>query len=151
MPRALLSALVMSCLASVARLGWLLPRKIMEAAWRQVRGLGIVPSAPATDVGKLSGGNQQKVLIGKWLHQRPEILILDEPTVGVDVHAKSEIYAVLRGLKAEGTALLVVSSDLEEVIAIADRILVMCSGKVQGIYDAASVTRHEIITHVGGA
>ena len=90
------------------------------------------------------------MLIGKWLQRRPEIFILDEPTVGVDVGAKSEVYAILRHLKAAGTAVLVVSSDMEEVMAISDRIMVMREGRVQGIYDAGTVSEHEIVAHVGG-
>jgi ABC-type sugar transport system ATPase subunit len=116
----------------------------------QISDLSITPATPSKEVGKLSGGNQQKVLIGKWLQRRPEIFILDEPTVGVDVGAKSEVYAILRRLKAAGTAVLVVSSDMEEVMAIADRIMVMREGRVQGIYDAGTVSEHEIVAYVGG-
>jgi ABC-type sugar transport system ATPase subunit len=81
-------------------------------------------------VQQLSGGNQQKVLLGKWLDLRPRVLMLDEPTVGVDVGAKAEIYAALRAERSRGMAILVVSSDLEEVMAIADRIVVMAEGRV---------------------
>jgi ABC-type sugar transport system ATPase subunit len=142
--------LVMASLRTFASFGLLSRRKIADAAARQIESLNILPPHANIDVGKLSGGNQQKVLIGKWLIARPQILILDEPTVGVDVHAKSEIYAVLRKLKSEGTALLVVSSDMEEVMMIADRIMVMCAGRVQGIYDSGAVTQQQIIAYAGG-
>jgi ABC-type sugar transport system ATPase subunit len=81
----------------------------------------------------------------------PRILILDEPTVGVDIGAKAEVYEILRALRASGTAILVVSSDMEEVMTIADRIMVMRAGRVEGIYDADNVTQREIVEHVGGA
>ena len=142
--------LVMSILSAVSRFGWLLRRRMARRAADQISELSITPATPSKEVGKLSGGNQQKVLIGKWLQRRPEILILDEPTVGVDVGAKSEVYAILRRLKAAGTAVLVVSSDMEEVMAISDRIMVMREGQVQGIYDAGTVSEHEIVAHVGG-
>ena len=143
--------LVMAILAQISRLGFIRRRQMSDAASRQISGLNIVPANPQRAVRKLSGGNQQKVLIGKWLQKRPEILILDEPTVGVDVGAKSEVYAILRSLRAAGTAVLVVSSDMEEVMAISDRIMVMRAGRVQGIYDASMVLEHEIVAHVGGA
>jgi ABC-type sugar transport system ATPase subunit len=141
--------LVMAILGLVSKFGLLLTRQVASAANKQIVNLGIVPANPHKEVRKLSGGNQQKVLIGKWLQRHPEILILDEPTVGVDVGAKSEVYAILRRLRAAGAAVLVVSSDMEEVMAISDRIMVMNAGRVQGIYDAGKVTEHEIVAHVG--
>ncbi|GAA3129460.1 L-arabinose transport system ATP-binding protein [Kribbella aluminosa] len=89
------------------------------------------PSAEQ-QVRKLSGGNQQKVVLARWLAREPDLLILDEPTRGVDVGAKAEIYAVINELAADGTAILIVSSELPEVIALADRILVMREGRLAG-------------------
>ena len=91
--------------------------------------------------GYLSGGNQQKVLLAKWLARQPRILIVDEPTRGVDVGAKADIYRILRDLAESGMALLVVSSDLPEVLALAHRILVMSEGRVAGELDAADCHR----------
>jgi ABC-type sugar transport system ATPase subunit len=142
--------LVMAILGLVSRLGLLRRRPMARAAARQIADLRILPPNARAEVRKLSGGNQQKVLIGKWLQKLPDILILDEPTVGVDVGAKSEVYAILRKLRAAGTAVLVVSSDMEEVMAISDRIMVMRAGRVQGIYEAGSVAEHEIVAYVGG-
>jgi ribose transport system ATP-binding protein/rhamnose transport system ATP-binding protein len=85
----------------------------------------------------LSGGNQQKVLLARWLVESPRLLIVDEPTRGIDVGSKSEIYSLLRGLAEAGTALLVVSSDLPEVLALAHRIVVMAEGRITGELDAA--------------
>ena len=79
---------------------------------------------------KLSGGNQQKVVLGRWLARRPKVLILDEPTRGVDVGAKAEIYRLIAELAREGIALLVISSEMPELLGVADRILVMAGGRV---------------------
>jgi len=97
----------------------------------------------------MSGGNQQKVLVGKWLSRKPKILILDEPTVGVDVGAKAEIYAILRRERELGAAVLVVSSDLEEVMTLADRIGVMVSGRLAAIHDAGAVQIEDIVREMG--
>jgi ribose transport system ATP-binding protein/rhamnose transport system ATP-binding protein len=83
-------------------------------------------------VGLLSGGNQQKVVLAKWLAAQPRVLIVDEPTRGVDVATKAEIYALMRELAHEGLAILVISSDLPEVLTISDRILVMRAGILAG-------------------
>ncbi|MFW8637524.1 ATP-binding cassette domain-containing protein, partial [Cribrihabitans pelagius] len=80
----------------------------------------------------LSGGNQQKVVLAKWLASQPEILLLDEPTRGVDVGAKAEIYAILKDLAAQGMSMIVVSSELPELITLSDRMLVMSDHKIQG-------------------
>jgi ABC-type sugar transport system ATPase subunit len=96
-------------------------------------------------VGDLSGGNQQKVLIAKWLAMRPRILIVDEPTRGVDVGARSEIYRILRELSAQGMALLVVSSDLPEVLALADRIVVMADGRTVGELAGAAAKEEDVL------
>jgi ABC-type sugar transport system ATPase subunit len=142
--------LVMAILRFVSRFGLLGRHRMSIAAGRQISDLNIIPADPHGQVRNLSGGNQQKVLIGKWLQNRPQILILDEPTVGVDVGAKSEVYAILRRLRDAGTAVLVVSSDMEEVMAISDRIMVMRDGRVQGIYEAGTVSEHDIVALVGG-
>ena len=94
-------------------------------------------------VGLLSGGNQQKVVLAKWLASKPRVLIVDEPTRGVDVGTKAEIYALMRELAKSGLAILVISSDLPEVLTISDRILVMRSGRLAGEipFDEASEER----------
>jgi ribose transport system ATP-binding protein len=80
--------------------------------------------------GTLSGGNQQKVVLAKWLAVKPKVLLLDEPTRGIDINAKSEIYALIDQLASEGLAVVMVSSELEEIFAISDRIVVMCEGRL---------------------
>jgi ABC-type sugar transport system ATPase subunit len=143
--------LAMAALDMFSKFGLLRRRRMASAAALQIASLSINPADPHIETRKLSGGNQQKVLIGKWLMRKPRILILDEPTVGVDVGAKAEVYGILRALKAEGTAILIVSSDMEEVMAIADKIMVMRAGRVEGVYDAQNVTEREIVERVGGA
>ena len=119
-------------------------RSCAAPAWSRPAGasissLSIQPPDGTRPVNLLSGGNQQKVLVGKWLIRAPRILILDEPTVGVDVGAKAEIYAILRRERDRGAAVLVVSSDLEEVMTVADRIGVMVSGRLVAVHDADAV------------
>ncbi|MCY3806208.1 MAG: ATP-binding cassette domain-containing protein [bacterium] len=94
---------------------------------------------------ELSGGNQQKSLFARWLVQNPRLFLADEPTRGVDVGAKRSIYDLLVGLASEGMAVLVVSSELEEVLGIAHRILVMRAGRLVGELDGAAATRTEVM------
>ncbi|WP_188394092.1 sugar ABC transporter ATP-binding protein [Mesorhizobium sp. SARCC-RB16n] len=141
--------LVMSALGRYRRFGLLDRRKMADASRRSVSSLDIQPPDGDKQVRLLSGGNQQKVLIGKWLSLSPRLIILDEPTVGVDVGAKAEIYAMLRAERDRGAAVLVVSSDIEEVMTIADRVAIMVAGKLTAVHDADKVTRAEIIRDIG--
>lgn len=111
--------------------------RVAAATARFVQSLRIATPNLRRRVRFLSGGNQQKVLLARWLLRNPSVLIVDEPTRGVDVGAKAEIYRILRGLASAGTALLVVSSDLPEVLALAHRIVVMADGSISGELDAA--------------
>lgn len=103
-----------------------------------------------TEVGKLSGGNQQKVMLAKWLETRPRVLIFDEPTRGIDVGAKAEVHAIIRQLASEGVAILVISSDLPEVLALADRVLVMREGRQAGILPIEEATQERVIAMAAG-
>ena len=127
----------------------LLGTRVRAAARRWIAALDVQPPDPGRTVRLLSGGNQQKVLLGKWLDMQPRVLILDEPTVGVDVGAKAEIYATLRVERARGMAILVVSSDLEEVMAIADRIVVMAAGRITRSTSAAQTNAAELVRDFG--
>ena len=103
--------------------------------------LRVKASGPGQVVGQLSGGNQQKVVLGKWLARQPRVLILDEPTRGVDVGARSEIYALMDQLAGQGVAILMISSDMEEVLGMSDRVLVMHEGRLAGSLGRADMAR----------
>lgn len=96
-------------------------------------------------IGNLSGGNQQKVMIGRWLATSPKILILDEPTRGIDVGAKSEIYAIMNQLAKQGMSIIMISSELPEIINMSDRIYVMCNGRITGCLNHDEVTQERIM------
>ena len=98
-------------------------------------------------VGSLSGGNQQKVVISKWLLRDCDILIFDEPTRGIDVGAKSEIYKLMNQLAAEGKSIIMISSDMPELLRMSDRVVVMCEGRVTGELDIAEATQEKIMTY----
>lgn len=104
----------------------------------------------AQECGSLSGGNQQKVVLAKWVHTDPKILILDEPTRGVDIGAKKEIYNVINDMAAKGVAVIMVSSELPEVLGMSDRIMVVREGKVMGIIDGKDADQSKIMTLATG-
>jgi ribose transport system ATP-binding protein len=108
-------------------------------AGRYVARLGIRTPSLVTPVGRLSGGNQQKVVLAKWLATEPDVLILDEPTVGVDIATRTEIAGLVRGLADQGKAVLVISSELAEILALADRILVVRDGRIHRSVGRADV------------
>lgn len=99
-----------------------------------------------TKIGSLSGGNQQKVIIGRWLLTKPEILMLDEPTRGIDVGAKFEIYQLILDLANRDKGVIIISSEMPELLGITDRILVMSNGRAAGIVDTKTTTQHEILS-----
>jgi putative multiple sugar transport system ATP-binding protein len=96
-------------------------------------------------VGHLSGGNQQKVVLGKWLFTEPDLLILDEPTRGIDVGAKFEIYGIIHQLASEGRGVIVISSELPELLGISDRIYAICEGVVTGVLDRAEANQERLM------
>ena len=98
-----------------------------------------------TKAANLSGGNQQKVVLAKWLSLNPRLLIFDEPTRGIDVGAKAEIYQLMRDLAESGVAIMMISSDMEEILGESDRIAVMHEGKITGIVDRADATEEAIM------
>ena len=118
-------------------------RKIIEG---NISALQIKPNRPMMNVESLSGGNQQKVMIGKWLNTKPKVLIIDEPTCGVDVGTKLEIHKLLRELANEGVAVILISSDLTEIMAISDRIMVMRQGHIVDTLDSSDATMEKILS-----
>ncbi|MFD0802569.1 ATP-binding cassette domain-containing protein, partial [Streptomonospora algeriensis] len=125
-------------LALQASRGWMRPlpqRMRSELVERYISALRVRPAAPDTPVGALSGGNQQKVLLGRWLIMQPRLLILDEPTRGIDVGAKAEVQRLVAAQAAEGTAVLFVSSELEEVLRLSHRVVVLRDRRVINTLD----------------
>jgi ribose transport system ATP-binding protein len=125
-------------------------RKSAVAARRVVREFGIKTPSIDAAVGTLSGGNQQKVLIGRWLESEPEVVILEEPTRGVDIAAKRDIHELLSQMAARGAGLMIASSDLAELMALCDRILVLHEGSIVGDLKTAGATQESIIALASG-
>ncbi len=121
-------------------------KKEDEASKSYMKSMSIKATSTKQQLRYLSGGNQQKVSIAKNLLTKPKILILDEPTRGVDVGARKEIYDLINELKKEGISIVVVSSDIPEVLGISDRILVMHEGKISGFMDIKEATQEKIMT-----
>jgi rhamnose transport system ATP-binding protein len=124
---------------------WLRFKAESLLARKFIRDLGIKASGPEAPGGSLSGGNQQKVSVARWLATRPKLLILDEPTQGVDVGAKSEIHKIIRGLAREGLAVLMISSDLGEVLGMSDRIAVMRGGRLVEWIEKENADAHSVM------
>jgi len=139
-----------TCLDDVSRGGVLSGRRDRALAARLAGDLRVKASSTEMAVGTLSGGNQQKVVLARWLARRPKVLILDEPTRGVDVGAKAEIYRLIRQIAADGVAVLVISSELPEVLGLSDRVLVMREGRLVGELDGAQAQEHEVIAMATG-
>jgi ribose transport system ATP-binding protein len=135
-------------LPSLDRLSWLrivsLPRE-KELAQTMCGRLNVRAPSTRQTVELLSGGNQQKVVLAKWLSRSPRLLILDEPTRGVDVGAKTEIYALMDQLACQGVAILMISSDLEEILGMSDRVLVMHQSQLAGEIQRAAMTEEAIM------
>ncbi|WP_104043587.1 sugar ABC transporter ATP-binding protein [Arthrobacter sp. ZGTC412] len=128
-----------------ARAGHLNEEAERDAAREQIAALELRPSDPDRPARTLSGGNQQKILLARWLVHGTPVLLLDEPTRGVDVGARSEIYALIRRLAAAGTAMIVVSSEIEEVLGLADKVLVIDDGKVLTQTKASDIDEHGVL------
>ena len=131
-------------------IGFLNDRKIEEYAGQCVRDFGVVTPSVHQDVNNLSGGNQQKVLLGSWFGIQPKLLIVDEPTKGVDVGAKSDIYKLLRNLAERGVGILMISSDLSEVLGLSDRILVMKNGRIASELSREEATEENVVAIASG-
>jgi len=128
-----------------ARAGIVQTQRSIENAKFQKSRLGIRAPSVHVKTGALSGGNQQKVVLAKWLSMNPRVLICDEPTRGVDIGAKNEIYKMLRGLADAGVAILMISSDMEEVIGVSDRIAVMHEGSISGLLDRSEFSEQSVL------
>ncbi|HIX65195.1 MAG TPA: sugar ABC transporter ATP-binding protein [Candidatus Anaerotruncus excrementipullorum] len=126
-------------------LGFINLKKCVQLAQESIKRLAIKTPSIKTPISSLSGGNQQKVLFARWLLTEPEILLLDEPTRGIDVGAKYEIYSIIADLAAQGKCIIMISSEMPELIGMADRIMVMCEGKKAGELEGDAINEEEIM------
>ena len=129
----------------LSRLGFLARVARQRLASMIVKLYDVRPPTPDLPASKLSGGNQQKVVLGKWLHRPLRVLILDEPTRGVDVAAKAQVHGLLKDAADQGTGVIVVSSDLPELISVSDRVLVMCDGRVTAELTGSQITEETVM------
>lgn len=130
-----------------SKLGVVSSAKEQEMCSRVVKDLKVKTPNVEVSAGNLSGGNQQKIVVGKWLARDSRVVIFDEPTRGIDVAAKVEIYNLMNDLKKQGIAVMFVSSEMPEVMGIADRIIVMCDGRITGELSAQEATQNQILTY----
>ena len=149
LPFSIKNNITLSILDRISRLGFV-PRSERSIADRYMGELSIKGAEASDPVSRLSGGNQQKVVVAKSLAREPNVLLLDEPTRGVDVGAKSEIYRLMDDLAEEGKAILLISSELEEVLSMTDRILVMREGRISGEFSRDEATQENVMTAATG-
>ena len=120
-------------------------KKILELVATNKEKMAIKVPSPKTAIKSLSGGNQQKVLIARWLANNPDVLILDEPTRGIDVGAKYEIYCIIADLAKQGKSIIMISSEMSEIIGMSNRVMVMCDGRITGFIDGKDATQENIM------
>jgi ribose transport system ATP-binding protein len=145
LPFSIRDNLALPNLGALSVLGWVLPARVAKLARDLMERLRVRAWGPGQPAGLLSGGNQQKVVLGKWLARAPHVLILDEPTRGVDIGARSEIYALMDALAGEGVAILMISSDMEEVLGMSDRVLVLHEGRLAGELTRAELAEEAVM------
>ncbi|MEG2860434.1 MAG: ATP-binding cassette domain-containing protein, partial [Clostridia bacterium] len=143
--RSVMNNISMAVLPSLVNKGFINRLKEKKLAEKGVEDLNI--KTPSIDklIGELSGGNQQKTILARWLASSPKILILDEPTKGIDVGSKSEIYQIICDLAAQGIGVIMVSSELPEILGVCDRIIVMCQGRITGTLRREDATEHKVL------
>jgi rhamnose transport system ATP-binding protein len=137
--------ITLASLKKLKRFGGIDFQQEKQIAAGYVQRFAIKTPSVSSPVSTLSGGNQQKVALSRWLATKPSVLILDEPTQGIDVGAKAEIHGLIGDLASEGMAILMISSDLPEILGMSDRIAVMRAGTIVGIVERAGATQQQII------
>lgn len=128
-----------------SRYGCINYKRRKKATSEMIDKLAIKTGSFSQLVGKLSGGNQQKVVLAKWLLNEPDILILDEPTRGIDVGSKAEIYKLINNMAKQGKSIIFISSEMPELIGMCDRIIVLCEGRVTGVLEGEEITQERIM------
>jgi rhamnose transport system ATP-binding protein len=145
----------LAILRQISSLGWLDAARERSLAESLVDRLGIKTASVDSPVGNLSGGNQQKVALARWLAAKPRVLILDEPTQGIDIGAKAEIHRLMGELARQGLAIIMISSEMPEILGMSDRIGVMHNGRLMTILDRAEATQEKLLAlalgHAEGA
>lgn len=139
------NALISNMKSYISRFGLLSTKKMKSDTQWVIDSMNVKTPSHHTHIGSLSGGNQQKVVIGRWLLTQPDILMLDEPTRGIDIGAKYEIYQLIMQLAQKDKGIILISSEMPELLGVTDRILVMSNGKVAGIVETAHTTQEEIL------
>ncbi|HCB48481.1 MAG TPA: D-xylose ABC transporter ATP-binding protein, partial [Chloroflexi bacterium] len=150
MPMSVIKNMTLAVLERLSRNGWLRESLEEEAAQEYVKKLNIVLRDPSQPVRELSGGNQQKVVLSRWLMTKPKVMLLDEPTRGIDIGAKAEVHRLMSELAAQGIAILMISSELPEILAMSDRIIVMREGRISGRFDKDEATAESVIAAAAG-
>lgn len=151
MPMSIATNITLPMLREYLSAWGLIKRSAEEATGeRFCQRLSIRAPSVHTPVSQLSGGNQQKVMLSKWLNARPQVLILDEPTRGIDVGAKAEVHHIINDLAAQGLGIILISSDMPEIMAMSDRILVMREGRQMGIFSRAEATQEKVMSAAMG-
>jgi len=135
-------------LGKLSRRGWVNEHEEHRIAETFRQNLNIKAPSVQSVTGKLSGGNQQKVVLSKWIFTDPEVLILDEPTRGIDVGGKYEIYTIINQLAEAGKAVLVISSELPELLGLCDRIYALSAGRITGVLDRAEATQERLMQYM---
>lgn len=138
-------------LGSISHLGLINERALISEGAEAIQRHGVKAAGPMQQVGALSGGNQQKVLFGKWLRRNPQVLVIEEPTKGVDIGAKREIHDQITDHARAGAAVLVASSDLPEILELADRILVLHRGRLAGVLEGGNATEEDVMALASGS
>ena len=139
------NSLISNMKSYLSKLGLLSTKKMKSDTQWVIDSMNVKTPSHKTNIGSLSGGNQQKVIIGRWLLTQPEILMMDEPTRGIDVGAKFEIYQLMMQLAEKDKGIIMISSEMPELLGVTDRILVMSNGRVAGIVETAKTSQEEIL------
>lgn len=139
--------ITLASLKKFTKLGVVNHKEKTRSAFATASSVNLKPNDPEFITKNLSGGNQQKVVLGKWLSASGEILIFDEPTKGIDVGAKAEIYGIMEDLVEQGKSIIMVSSELPEIMGLCDRLLVMKDGEIVAEVDRNEFSEHQILTY----
>jgi rhamnose transport system ATP-binding protein len=150
LPMPIFQNMTLPSLARTSRRGFLRAANEFALARKYAERLDLRAAALSVPVGTLSGGNQQKVVIGKWLATAPKVIILDEPTKGIDIGSKAAVHGFISELAAEGLSIIMVSSELPEIIGMSDRVLVMKEGLAAGIFDRADLSPEALVRAATG-